>query len=163
MLSWKAERAKEGQRFYWLFERQCGLCYLGSTDLCRSRSRMMTLDRPKRGYSSALAAAGEQCRFAGACATWEHLIPRRLTPVRRASALKLLACFDCNAAKGADGEPSAADIERALKLGRAWYRSEAFLALAKVGTPTAEMILIGMEAEAERALARLAQSQGPGR
>lgn len=76
----------------------------------------MVIGAPTPGYSPR-SKKGDP--YAGAVATWEHVLPRKLRTAGVAS-LKLLACYDCNATKG-DDPPSDEHVRLALEQGREWF------------------------------------------
>ena len=104
----------------WFFHEQRAICYLGTTLKCQHRGNLMVLRRIERGYRY----AGDPNPFAGGAATWEHVMPRPMRLARHASLL-LLACADCNHAKGC-APPEPEHVERALELGLRWAQAPIF-------------------------------------
>lgn len=128
-------------RFHWCFARQEGLCYLGIHHKCAKRARLMTLEKPTKGYSARTSADP----FAGAVATWEHVLPRAMRVPHQAT-LKLLACYDCNHAKG-DAAPSIEHVQLALQHGREWFERPE---LVKLHGPNAAAYVAQLDAAAKR-------------
>lgn len=101
----------------WFFAEQQGLCYLGLTGKCARRANLMIL----RKLPSRYKYADDLDPFVGGCATWEHVMPRPMRLVGHTSLL-LVACADCNNAKGC-AAPEPEHVERALELGLRWIDS----------------------------------------
>lgn len=92
-------------RRVWLFEMQYGQCYLANTCACRARNGAMRL--AKQG--------GPRDEFA----TKDHVLARSRKKAS-AAGLYLLACFDCNNAKGSR-DPQPAEVALAMALSRLWF------------------------------------------
>lgn len=93
------------KRRRWLFARQFGLCCLQLTPACRARQGAMRL-HSKGGVR-------------GDFATRDHVLARSRKH-QHAAGLILLACFECNTAKGRR-DPAPGVVAIALALSREWF------------------------------------------
>lgn len=92
----------------WLYVRQGGRCFLMTTEACQRVDGFIEPIQLGKGEAGIRKGRGW---------TWEHVIPRSAGGV-----LRLLACKDCNQAKGAK-PPSMRHIEQALALALEWHNS----------------------------------------
>lgn len=134
----------------WFYVEQEAICYLGATSKCLARHRLMLRRSMPGGYDWATSPD----RFAGGACTIEHILPRSAR--QKGPHLVLMACHDCNKAKGS-ALPDPAHIERALALGLEYAK---IIKPVRQTTPAGlafyrEAIAAGLRAEAELGLALL--------
>lgn len=94
-----------GDRRGYFFARQGERCYLGITHNCKAAGQMMRLSEP-------------HAKMRGRDATWEHLNPKAKGGSKRTT---LLACAECNHAKGARVDiVKPEEFEMSKQLAREW-------------------------------------------
>lgn len=111
---------KNGRRKAWLFQQQKGVCYLMSTRACKERGGQMRLDGKHR------------CDWASI----EHVVPKS-EKAHGEVHLILLACCDCNNAKGS-GAPDARWIALAMRLHEGWIEHARSANIERKALPTTQ-------------------------